>query len=152
MNKMIIMKIHSIVDVITNSSTVIYTYQDNSIEPAKELVNEMLKLSGITDKTADDIFCFNVLYNLEVLHDLYHDNIDPGYNDRYDKIDSYITNCIQNNDIPNWMTPNYSDYSSYDLPRPTELYITVKEPQYQNLADKLLIFLNSPNMESRYDG
>lgn len=148
---MIIMKIHSIVDVITNSSTVIYTYQEDSIEPAKELVNEMLKLSGITDKIADDIFCFNVLYNLEVLHDLYHDNIDPEYNDNYDKIDSYITNCIQNNNIPNWMIPNDSNYSGYDLPRSTELYITVKEPQYQNLADKLLIFLNSPNMESRYD-
>ena len=152
MNKMIIMKIHSIVDVITNSSTVIYTYQEDSIEPAKELVNEMLKLSGITDKTADDIFFFNVLYGLDILHDLYHNNIDPEYKDCYDKFYSYITNCIQNNDIPNWMTPNYSYYISYDLPRSTELYITAKEPQYQNLADKLLIFLNSPNMESRYDG
>lgn len=152
MNKMIIMKIHSIVDVITNSSTVIYTYQEDSIEPAKELVNEMLKLSGITDKTADDIFLFNVLYGLDILYDLYHNNIDPEYKDCYDKIYPYIINCIQNNDIPNWMYPNYSNYTGYDLPRSTELYITAKEPKYQYLADKLLIFLNSPNMESRYDG
>ena len=153
MNKTIIMKIHSIVDVITNSSTVIYTYQDDSIEPAKELVNEMLKLSGITDKTADDIFFFNALYDLDILYDLYHNNIDPEYKDNYDKVDSYIMNCIQNNDIPNWMIPNDSDdYSGYDLPRATELHITAKEPQYQDLADKLLIFLNSPNADARYDG
>ena len=149
MNKMIIMKIHSIVDVITNSSTVIYTYQDNSIEPAKELVNEMLKLLGITDKTADDVFYYTALYELDLLHDLYHDKIDPEYNDNYDKVDSYIRNCIQNNDIPDWMLP---DDNYYDSLRSIELYITAKEPQYQDLADKLLIFLNSPNADARYDG
>lgn len=51
---------HSVVDVITNSSTVIYTYQNGCVAPAKELVNEVLKLSGITDKTADDIFYYGV--------------------------------------------------------------------------------------------
>jgi hypothetical protein len=54
------LKIHSIVSEITNSSTVIYTYQNGCVEPAKELVNEMLKLSGITDKKAEDVFYFGV--------------------------------------------------------------------------------------------
>ena len=53
-------KLHSVVDVITNSSTVIYTYQDGSVKPAKELINEMLKLFNVTDKTADDLFYFGV--------------------------------------------------------------------------------------------
>jgi hypothetical protein len=148
MNKTVIMKIHSIVDVITNSSTVIYTYQDNSIEPAKELVNEMLKLSGITDKTADDVFYYTVLYELNLLCDLYHENRDPEYKDTYDKIDSYIRDCIQNNDIPDWMIPTDSD----DSLRSIELYITAKEPQYQDLADKLLKFLNSPNIDACHEG
>ena len=39
---MIKIKFHSIVDVITNSSTVIYTYQD-SVGVAKSLVKEVLK-------------------------------------------------------------------------------------------------------------
>lgn len=51
--------IHSTVDLITNSSTTIYTYQ-NSITQAKELVQEMLNLCGITDKTPDDIFHYGV--------------------------------------------------------------------------------------------
>lgn len=53
-------KLHSVVDVITNSSTVIYTYQNGSIEPAKELINEMIKLAGIEGKTADDLFTFEI--------------------------------------------------------------------------------------------
>lgn len=53
-------KTHSLVDVITNSSTTIYTYQSGCEEPAKELINEVLKLSGETEKTADDLFYFGV--------------------------------------------------------------------------------------------
>ena len=52
-------KMHSMVDVITNSSTVIYTYQDGCLNPAKELINEVLKLEG-SDKNADDLFEFEV--------------------------------------------------------------------------------------------
>ena len=39
--------IHSFVDVITNSSTVIYTYAgDNSVKICHEAVNEILKVAG----------------------------------------------------------------------------------------------------------
>ncbi len=50
--------IHSIVDVITNSSTVIYTYQ-NSTSEAKALVGEVLKLMG-SDLAPDDVFYYGV--------------------------------------------------------------------------------------------
>ena len=35
-------KVHSYVDVITNSSTTIYSYYDGCIEPAKEMINAFL--------------------------------------------------------------------------------------------------------------
>ncbi len=53
--------IHSIVDVITNSSTTIFTYQ-NSIKEAKELVAEMLSLMG-SDETPDDVFYYGLFYD-----------------------------------------------------------------------------------------
>lgn len=49
-------EVHSIVDVITNSSTTIYTYQDGCEAPVRELINEMLKLSGISDVKSEDVF------------------------------------------------------------------------------------------------
>lgn len=47
--------IHSMVDVITNSSTVIYTWATGGTNQVKELINAILKASG-SDKTSDDLF------------------------------------------------------------------------------------------------
>jgi len=52
-------KIHSAIDLITNSSTEIYCNSDGSLEPAKEMINTMLETFGINHK-ADDIFYFGV--------------------------------------------------------------------------------------------
>ena len=67
---MLKVKFHSIVDVITNSSTTIFVYQD-SIKEAKELIQEVLKLSGIKE-TVDDLFWFGVFHD----NDAYLDYID----------------------------------------------------------------------------
>ncbi len=56
METMIKCKFHSIVDVITNSSTVIFTYQ-NSVSASKELVAEILKMSG-SSLSPDDVFYY----------------------------------------------------------------------------------------------
>lgn len=56
---MIKLNFHSCVDVITNSSTVIFTYSDGSDTVAKEMINELLKLMN-SDLTADDMFYFGV--------------------------------------------------------------------------------------------
>jgi hypothetical protein len=50
--------IHSVVDVITNSSSVIYTEATRAaIDTAKSMINEILSIAG-SDKTADDLFDF----------------------------------------------------------------------------------------------
>ena len=52
--------VHSIVDVITNSSSVIYTEaHNNSISIAKKIIDSVLTAAGST-KTADDLFDFSV--------------------------------------------------------------------------------------------
>jgi len=71
--KNISIPIHSIVDVITNSSTVIYIQtHDKTIEYAKALVNDILKASG-SDKSADDVFTFKLVPN-ECYEEMFVDN------------------------------------------------------------------------------
>jgi len=63
--KQIAIPIHSIIDVITNSSTEIYTNtHSKSIEYAKDLINEILDAAG-SDKTADDLFEFEIIEDEE---------------------------------------------------------------------------------------
>jgi len=52
---MIKIKLHSITDLITNSSTVIFTYSKGCVEPLKEMFAEIAKTFGIT-KSFDEMF------------------------------------------------------------------------------------------------
>ena len=64
--KMII-NIHSIIDIITNSSTMIFTWMnDDAIEKAFELLDEILKL-GDSTKTAKDLFDIKILYDIDAI-------------------------------------------------------------------------------------
>lgn len=46
--------IHSIVNVITNSSTEIYTYvDDNADKAAKEMIDRLFRMMGVTDRAED---------------------------------------------------------------------------------------------------
>ena len=70
---MIIRNIHSVVDLITNSSTVIYTQaHEGTIKTVKEIINIILKLGGNETLTADDLFTF-ALEKEESWHDYYED-------------------------------------------------------------------------------
>lgn len=71
-------RIQSEIDVITNSSTSIYTVSgDYTIDRLKEIINSLLSLGG-SKETADDLF------------DIYLD--DPDYfDDEYD--DDFIDHC-----------------------------------------------------------
>jgi hypothetical protein len=117
---MIKLKIHSIVDVITNSSTVIYTYQ-NSTKQAKELVAEMLKLAGI-DKTPDDVFYYGV-FNDEYR---YEDDLPEGVD-----FDSFVRDAISGEiENPEWLDSDDEWGSTY-------LYLVPKDEKYSELANKI---------------
>ncbi len=60
-NNEIRIPVHSIIDVITNSSTEIYTYaKDSAKEFAYEALNEILKIAG-SDKKAEDLFDVSIV-------------------------------------------------------------------------------------------
>jgi hypothetical protein len=57
----LLLKIHSIIDVITNSSTEIFTFANNdAVEKAYEMLNEILKISN-SDKKAEDLFNIRIV-------------------------------------------------------------------------------------------
>lgn len=71
------LKIHSVIDLITNSSTEIYT-NSGSIESIKEFINELLAEAGSL-KTADDLYTFKIKAspgNLDSALDSFYDE-DP---------------------------------------------------------------------------
>jgi len=48
-------KFHSFIDLITNSSTEMFADYSKSVEPLKEMINEMFKVCGI-EETCDEVF------------------------------------------------------------------------------------------------
>ncbi|MFA5154170.1 MAG: hypothetical protein WC554_16590 [Clostridia bacterium] len=57
--KKIKINLHSIIDLITNSSTEIYTYSSGSVAACKEMIDEFFKVTGV-NKTCDDVFELSV--------------------------------------------------------------------------------------------
>ena len=86
-----ILKIQSISDVITNSSTEIYTiYTKNDIATIKNIVNALLAVNG--DSTFDDLFDIELLINDSVFEYLWEDSSElqeqyPNSDDFYDYLE-----------------------------------------------------------------
>lgn len=153
---------HSFVDVITNSSTVIYTYQSSAINAAKELLAEMLKFSGET-KTVEELF------SIEVFSDDAYSDYDYEYGDEkneekdpfkdmdYKEKDKAIENIksdILDGKIkkPQWMI-NAESNESYNGYSPScYLHIKAKDEKYDSIAKQMLKFLNSTDNEGGFDG
>ena len=74
--KPIKIKVHSSVDLITNSSTTIFTFSEGSVDAVKELVNEMLKVFNEPYKKFDDIFYAGVFAEY---YDCYDENDEEVY-------------------------------------------------------------------------
>ena len=155
------LKIHSITSLITNSSTTIYTNCTRSVEPAKQLLNEILRLAGET-KTCDEVFEIFVSKDIdfERIWDCAYDyicdkHLEPWYNESDDDVyfdtfkqffDSVMDNKIEK---PEWFENLESDIEE-DYDADTQLKISVKDPKYQPLADFVIKFINSPaHFESR---
>lgn len=163
-------KAHSIVDVITNSSTVIYTQaKEGSIETVKEIINSLLKLGG-SDKTADDLF--NIEITSEQLIDeqkdrLAYDDDDISMLEKYagrelewndpdrKRLLDELWNKINSGEIeePSWWERGTS-YESDSHQCDTEITVTAKvDDEQAKLAASLLSTLHDLFIsEERYDG
>lgn len=159
---MIKLKLHSVVDVITNSSTVIYTYQNGCVEPAKELVNEMLKLSGITDKTADDIFYFGVFCD----DDEYINILSEKGKSKPEDCPEITGTCVFKtwfDDIvlrimkgeiskPDWMEEAESAHGWSEWAPESNLCLLPKDEKYTVFGNKISALLNSITADGGRDG
>lgn len=159
--KTIKLKIHSAVDLITNSSTTIFTYSDGALSTLKELVNEMLKTFGKTE-TFDDIFYAGVFLDdnegyYEADTRLSED--DEEYVSVFDEL-NWQERAIKINETklqvlkgeiekPDWMIETEGYYNDSYLSE-TNLEIIPKSEKYQELANKLIKFLYSTNHEASY--
>lgn len=163
---MIKLKIHSFVDVITNSSTTIYSYYSGSIKPVKEMIDAFLEAFKSSLK-ADDLFYFGVFCNLDTYED-YHNDLDDeekdsdftaltelDYTETKLAWNKFILNIMKGDKVkPQWMTQaeEKRDYSGY-YPE-DELYIVQKinTPEYTKLAQMIDRAISSPSHEAFRDG
>lgn len=151
---------HSMVDVITNSSTTIFTYQDG-IKEAKELLQAVFDLSGETRKV-DELFYFDVfLDDIDRYTEFIDENEDEydikNYPKEWREQKRYIENIIEKVltkkiERPDWMEEADGEGNEYGYTYPTTMYIKAKDPKYIPLLDKMIRFLNSSNHEAFRDG
>lgn len=163
-NAMWKVNIHSMVDVITNSSTVIYTYQ-NSVSQTKELVQEILNLAGITDKTPDDIFYYGVFCEDET----YFEN--DGLPDDAPIVDwskDSTTRNVQRREQEEWFNNLKLSIMKKEIQQPDwmnnaeenddwfapsqDLYLVPKDDKYIELSAKIGKLLNSVSADGGMDG
>lgn len=164
--------IHSVVDVITNSSTVIYTYQTGSVDPAKELVNEMLKLSGVVDKKAEDIFYFGVFCEVGHYIDCIRNkgisesiNMPPligrygqedyieSTNARKEFVDNVILSVMKGEiSRPSWMIDAEKSENYDEFPAEDRLVLVPREEKYLEFGLKIQKLLGSVTADGGYRG
>jgi len=144
--------IHSVIDVITNSSTEIFIYSEGCESALLEMINEFFKSFNI-NKTFDEVF------NTVILCDYYHysdyildldeEDLPEGITKEtnIDKLYEDVANGIIKK--PNWFTDveQYgADYGEYTPA--TFIHIIPKEKQYEKLAELIKKFLYSTNHEA----
>ena len=84
--KQIKIPVHSMIDLITNSSTEIFVDSESSLKPAKELLAELLRMDG-SDKSVDDVFTLSLEYgDTYYLVDVLTDRMEDYDEEMYKKL------------------------------------------------------------------
>lgn len=152
------LKIHSFTDLITNSSTVIYTYSKGSLQACQEMIDEFFKEFGIQKKCEDVFNLVVLLEDTEVYGECFDkwlekNGIDPDSIDFEETMDKVQSGEIEK---PKWMieaeTKPKRDRWGEPNRTDTYLYISAKSPEHEPLAKLIRKFLYSPHHEAVYDG
>lgn len=165
---MLILKPHSFVDVITNSSSIIYSDYSGSVEAAKELIAECIKALGVT-ASPDDMFWFAALYDAETYikyairyynSSEEHRETTPDFRsmsyawraETCNKIIKQVAKCEI--EKPDWMIyaeeKAYDDFVCCECDGKT-FWLIPKETKYESLAASIRKFLYSPVQEACYE-
>lgn len=152
---MIKIRLHSSVNLITNSSTVIFTYSEGSLQAVKDLVNEMLKVFD-RPETFDDIFYSAVFLDSPISY-LESESCPKkftsgNWKENEEKFKAFLSSVLKGEvKKPEWM--NIVEDEADDWYRKdTSLYLVAKDEKYSELANKLLNYLYSTDHEATRDG
>lgn len=156
-------KLHSMTDLITNSSTVIYTYSDASKEACEKMIDAIFETFGI-DKKCSDVFTLKVetedisqYLNSPHSDDVPKDMLTESKYGQYfnsEKL-SELRDSVSRGEVeqPQWLTDEIEHAEdSRDCPLETTLVITPKEEKYAKLAELIRKFLYSTDHEATRDG
>jgi hypothetical protein len=173
-------KLHSIVDLITNSSTVIYTYSDSCDTALKDLFNELKSVFNIKENIEDvfyiSVLCEEYIYNEYLTEDELNINnyeINELKTDlemsnslikalkkeeldhkEIDKIINKIIGDVQYNRIkkPNWMGKAENHESGWsNYPPDTYISLIPKEEKYEKIAKLFYDLIYSTSHEATRD-
>ena len=143
--------IHSATDLITNSSTTIFTYSGGSAPAVKEMITEFFKTFGI-QKTFDECFNCVVVAGDDYVYSEYLENLDGEYPEGVDETTDIeqLVKDVQSGKIekPEWFeeaeeAENYDNY-----PASTFLCLITKAPEFEKLAKLVKKFLYSTDHEA----
>jgi len=149
--------VHSATDLITNSSTTIYTYSESSLDVCKELIDEILDLLG-EKKKCDDIFALSVLAEDYTYQEFLDDEDSPkkkGQPKSSEEVDipklmDDIMHGLEKK--PKWMKDAEKKENYMGLTASTNLHIVAKDDKYEKLAELVIKFLYSADQEAVRDG
>lgn len=157
-----LLTIHSVVDVITNSSTVCYVKAgDTTIKTVKEIINSLLQGFGIV-KTADDLFRFDLVYDEDTMDDYRTNRIENEYEEEINKFgDDYKgasefidTICAKFEKAPPEWWNNYEsvDYGDEDI----SIYLKVTPKpgfeKFKGIAKAIEKLQDTFNTEACFNG
>jgi hypothetical protein len=167
-----IVKFHSVIDLITNSSTVVYTYSGASAQACREMIDEIFNTLNV-DKKCDDVFSLSVLADQDVYEDwrdshendedeedlddededeeLEDEEDDEPEDEDEDDISKLMDDIMYGRvEKPSWMTDAEEEESDDGLTPETTLHIVAKDPEFENLAKLVTEFLYSTHHEGTY--
>lgn len=149
---MIRIPIHSVTDLITNSSTTIYTYSDRSADACIAMLDEILKVLG-SDKKCTDMFRVEVVpEDYDAMYDWMVDDErqPPECPDNFEEFEKLAKGA----DKPAWLRnleKKFLKSSSDDRPA-NVLELTPLKTEYAPMGELITKFLYSTSHEASYNG
>lgn len=146
------LQIHSITDLITNSSTTIYTYSEDSPKALEEMINEIFDICGVKERCSD-IFDTVVLFSN---YYSYSDNELCPENLDWSTVQSIYDDVVSGKiKKPDWFSEvelSCQDDSDDGFSPSTTMYLIPKDSKYEKLSKLIKNFLYSTNHDGGYTG
>lgn len=137
-------KIHSVVDLITNSSTTIYTKQDDSLPLVYNILQDVFNLMGLKENPKDIIKAIIICDTYSYYYFLKNKGILKSSYKESEVLD-YIKRSLIDNDVE-WLSEIETENNEN-----TYLFMVSIDSKFDSLLENLKFFLNSPVSEETYE-